>query len=49
MFCGRSSDAIKNSPFAAPITGNPVDAVVISNAGTDAATFQLTGLVDSDT
>ena len=39
----------KNGPFAAPITGNPVDAVVISNAGTAEATFQLTGLVDSDT
>ena len=39
----------KNGPFAAPVTGNPVDAVLISNAGTAAATFQLTGLVDSDT
>ena len=39
----------KNGPFAAPITGNPVDAVLISNAGTAAATFQLTGLVNSDT
>jgi len=39
----------KNGPFAAPITGNPVDAVLVSNAGTAAATFQLTGLVDSDT
>lgn len=34
--------------FTAPITGNPVDAVVISNAGITAATFQLTGLINSD-
>jgi len=39
----------ENCPFTAPITGNPVDAVVISNAGIAASTFQLTGLVDSDT
>ena len=39
----------ENSPFSAPITGNPVDAVIITNAGTGAATFQLTGLIDSDT